>query len=251
MICSRPNCTNQMRRNGLCQKHYASASNTERGRIRADVIRDHITRLRNSGMSIDQIAEDAGMTGNGLLYIIQRGKWVRRQSAAAILAVTVNVGPSRVVVDATGSSRRIAALMRIGWSQRAIAREAGLSQGRIWNALHRDAIAAATAERIRRAFDRLHMTPGPSEQSVKFAIRQGFPPPLAWDEESIDDPAATPAPGWNVRNRRAELLEDVAERREQVRRLTKFGLSAPEIADRLGLSPRHVVRYRRELERAS
>jgi len=243
-----------MRRNGLCQKHYASASNTERGRIRADVIRDHITRLRNSGMSIDQIAEDAGMTGNGLLYIIQRGKWVRRQSAAAILAVTVNIGPSRVVVDATGSSRRIAALMRIGWSQRAIAREAGLSQARIWDALHRDAIAAATAERIRQTFDRLHMTPGTNARSVKFATRQGYPPPLAWDEDAIDDPAAKPSRQAGKSKSQAELLEDIAERRDVVRRLANYGLSASQIAERVGVTRRQVVRYQaanRGQERAS
>src|SRR5699024_7109141 len=118
--------------------------------------------------SLDQIATAAGMTQNGLLYIIQRGVWVRRCSAAAILAVKPESGHSRVVVDATGPGRRVAALMRMGWSQRMIAREAGLSQCRVWDALHKDVISATTAERIRQTFDRLHMIPGGNERAERF-----------------------------------------------------------------------------------
>lgn len=251
MKCKRPNCSYVAHKNDLCQKHYKV--DPERGRIRADVVRDHIAGLRSKGMSLDQIASAAGMTGNGLLYIIRRGVWVRRRSAMAILAVKPEIGRSRVGIDATGSRRRVAAMMRMGWSQRAIARESGLSQTRIHEVMHRDVLGASTVERIRQTFDRIAMTPGPSKRAAQLAAERGFVTALAWDEDAIDDPAAAPDPSWFITDRRAEIAEDVAERRATVHQLTERGLTAEQIAERLGVTTRTVMRHRaaRGLERAS
>lgn len=39
------------------------------------------------------------------------------------------------------------------------------------------------------------MIPGPSQRTRARAVRVGLVPPLAWDDETLDDPDAAPAPG--------------------------------------------------------
>lgn len=142
------------------------------------------------------------------------------------------------------------------------------------------------AERVRTLYDQIWNVPPPSgtqyERSASkrartLANRNGWPPPLAWDDDEIDDPTMGPhfvhvtnglhptmqenvhilqndyAPespatideiaveravhGDRVRLTRAEVSE-------VVRRLTGMGYSVREIAERLGVSGRTVVRKR-------
>ena len=98
-------------------------------------------------------------------------------------------------VDATGTTRRVRALMALGWPQTEVAKVAGIGSR------HLSYIARGcskwcqrrTADAIRRAYDQLSMTPGPSPHIRGRALKAGWLPPLAWDEDAIDDPAARPA----------------------------------------------------------
>ncbi len=45
---------------------------------------------------------------------------------------------------------------------------------------------------ISELYDRLSMTPGPSPQTRGWAKTLGYAPPLAWDEDTIDDPRSRP-----------------------------------------------------------
>jgi DNA-binding CsgD family transcriptional regulator len=81
--------------------------------------------------------------------------------------------------------------------------------------------------------------------------------PLAWSDDKIDDPAARPSKMVihhhtaidEIAVQRASRGERVrlsrAERAEVVRRLTAAGLSAADIADRLGIAQRSVSRLRK------
>jgi DNA-directed RNA polymerase specialized sigma24 family protein len=117
--------------------------------------------------------------------------------------------------------------------------------------VHRD-----TAAKVRALYNELSMTPGPSPRSRRLAKAKGWPPPLAFDDETIDDPDVQPNRGWGAV---AEPIDEVAvlralrsrdtrlrpvERAEVVRRLTDAGMSATEIAARLGIAPRSVQRIR-------
>lgn len=98
-------------------------------------------------------------------------------------------------IDPTGTRRRLQALQASGWSQAAIARAGGFSSASAVNKVLRDStswVFIGTAAKTRLAYDRLSMAPGPSSVARLYAERQGWPRPLAWDDETIDDPAAKP-----------------------------------------------------------
>lgn len=98
------------------------------------------------------------------------------------------------VVDSTGTRRRIQALQAMGWTRRLIAEAAQIDAEVIMNASRKKAtVYTRTARQIRRVYDRLSMTPGPSQLARRRALAKGWVPPLAWDEDAIDDPATGPA----------------------------------------------------------
>lgn len=179
----------------------------------------------------------------------QHRRWERRRRARG--------GP--LTVDSIGTIRRLRALLALGHRYADIAaltpyRAAflgALATGR------RPRVNADTADLVRAVYDRLSMTVGPSVRTRSYARNRGWPPPLAWNEGAIDDPAARPSRArphhWraafdDVAVHRAMHGDPVAlrpaERAEVVRRLTAAGLPAVEIAARLRITARAVTRHR-------
>lgn len=100
-------------------------------------------------------------------------------------------------VSSTGTIRRIEALFALGWSGPKVAEAAGISVATIRAArYHKVAtVHAATARAIVRAYDTLSMSRPEghyADRARRMAQRKGWLPPLAWDDDSIDDPAAKP-----------------------------------------------------------
>lgn len=162
-------------------------------------------------------------------------------------------------VDATGGRRRIQALAAIGWSLAEQSALMGLERSAAHAITTRSWLWPGTAERIRALYDKLAMTPGPSVRARNEAARRGWFPPLAWDDDAIDDPAARPSAGTNLRRVDGRAFDEVAvqramhgdavhlrpvERVEATRRLTRLGYSATQIAERLHTTPRSVQRQR-------
>lgn len=99
----------------------------------------------------------------------------------------------RLYIDALGSIRRIRALMAIGWRLADIDEAAGYTARRAnWahNITSQGRVHVDTAEKVARVYDRLCMTPGPSDRLRAMSARSGWAPPLAWD--NIDDPLEQP-----------------------------------------------------------
>lgn len=114
-----------------------------------------------------------------------------RQNADHLKRVYLTGGP--MCVDSTGTVRRIRALMRLGWTAAAIAEAGAVSSARAVQLLpRRTKVLRETADGVAAAYDRLSMRVGPSGTTRRRAERAGWPPPLAWADESIDDPAAVP-----------------------------------------------------------
>lgn len=95
-------------------------------------------------------------------------------------------------VDSTGTVRRLRALMRLGHRAIEIGELLGVSDEAVLQITRRPTVYRSTAERVRAVYDQLSMTLGGSDETRRRAERQGWPPPLSWDDDTIDDPAARP-----------------------------------------------------------
>lgn len=114
----------------------------------------------------------------------------------------------QITVDATGSRRRLQALVALGWP---IHLEDRLSpHARRLTYSGQRTVHADTAAAVRALYDELSMTPGPSSRSRQRAARKGWPVPLAWSDDSIDDPNARPA-DWRRSDDQRRPMEHVIE----------------------------------------
>lgn len=162
-------------------------------------------------------------------------------------------------VDATGARRRIQALMAIGHSQNDLAQALGRKRAGslgpfLWQR-GRHQVTYELHERIRQVYEQLWDKPGTGKRAAlvsEHAAAKGWPPPLWWDDDVIDDPHFQDNQGYKpvTQLARRPLAERNAERRAEVLRLTLKGRSAAEIADELGVTPRTVIRDRAVLRRA-
>lgn len=156
-------------------------------------------------------------------------------------------GWTQKTIDATGIRRRLQALTALGWTQEQIAKEVGCSRAAINKLmmLSYRRVYSGTALRIKRAYDRLSMTPGPSNISRAKARQFGYLPPLAWDDDTIDNPTAKP----NTAERDRDLTDEVlvqramsgqsvkatkAERLEIIRRWSNAGRPINQLERILG-----------------
>lgn len=135
----------------------------------------------------------------------------------------------RLSVPAIGATRRVRALMALGHPVADIQAAAGISGNLVARLVSGEAtgIWARSAVAVGEAYGRLSMTAGASGRSRGRAVREGWAPPLAWDD--IDDPRAVPCDWRRTAVRRAE---DVVEDAEFVRRTV--GGDRNQIAERLG-----------------
>ncbi|WP_102509103.1 hypothetical protein [Sanguibacter massiliensis] len=166
-------------------------------------VREHLARLRAARMTWRAIAEVSGVTASAL-HSIHKGETTRinRARARAILAVHPDAMFERSnpagFVPIIGTRRRIRALLAIGWTHDLIAAAAGLPERRTVTLLSQAGhlCSLENHERIKRVYNELSMTPGPSETNRARARKFRHVPPLAWDDDTIDDPSARPA-GWS------------------------------------------------------
>jgi hypothetical protein len=192
---------------------------------------------------------------------------------------------SATLVDATGTRRRLEALHCLGWSGSELGARLGIGYNAINQLRKQTVIFPRTADRVRELYDEVWAVRGSGRQATRitrWAVRSGFVPPLAWDDDTIDDPAACPhdvdtavdaascnpasthrrgffsiteslaQPGFvdEVAVERAMTGDPVnlttGEVSEVIRRMTSMGHSAAEIGERLHISQRTVQRWRDE-----
>lgn len=216
-------------------------------RIDAQPAREHITLLHQT-MTWSRLAAATGVDDR-TLCLIYRGERTRiaRSTHARIVAVRP---PEQAVdtmyVDATGTIRRVRALMAVGYSGRAIADAANSTDARIQRIASgvQPMVRAGLAKRVARAYRALAFQPVPHNQFTararNRAARMGWDGPFAWGD-TIDDPAAEPERDEPVK---AERKRHGTADPERVMELTRQGRTAYEIALDLGVHERTVVRIR-------
>jgi hypothetical protein len=109
-------------------------------------------------------------------------------------------------VPVVGMSRRLNALMAIGYDFPAMSQLSGLPVNTLKGVAQsrRANTYRHVAERVCELYRQRSMIPGGSVRAVTWAKRQGYAPPLAWDD--IDDPNAEPqGVGFDPRPRHQRL----------------------------------------------
>lgn len=188
--------------------------------VDAAVVRSHVEALREQGVTLRRIAAVSGVT-RPTLYALMVGqpskglpptRRVTHGVAQRVLAVTVQDAALPVPdldtlsdlarVNAVGPRRRVHALVALGWSMQQCADRLGIARRQLQDVLLvGDQVSARTARAIRDLYDALCWSTPPTStrwqrsavtRSRALARARGWAPPLAWDDDSIDDPAAVP-----------------------------------------------------------
>ncbi|NUL14556.1 hypothetical protein [Streptomyces lunaelactis] len=173
--------------------------------IDAEPARRHIRNLMAAGVSIVRIAEASGVNHAAIsrtLYTIGgRPPSVRMRKQYVDQLLTVRAEDVATgSVAAIGSHRRIQALMAKGWTQLSLGSHIGCHPRYVTHLMRRAVVFGTTAAAVAAAYDQLwnrdplqHGVPlGPSNWVRNYARKEGWAPPGAWDDETIDDPQAHP-----------------------------------------------------------
>jgi hypothetical protein len=244
--------------------------------VDAGPVREHIAALRAAGIGVERIAQLAGLSVSHICELAQHGsgdspgaRRVRPSTATRVLCIGVdnlNRAPhSRV--DATGTRRRLQALIAIGWPTEVLAAQLGRHRNSLCRSMAGQSVTAHTAHEVATLYERLWNSPPPrmtgeqcaaSDAARAHAAAQGWLPPLAWDDIDTDP---TPPPLTASLSQCNDLDEFAVERalagdrityddltpveqQEVVRRLTAKGTSIRDIAAQLGTTKRTVSRRR-------
>jgi len=239
--------------------------------------------LRAHWIGINRIAELAGLSPSlirALIYTRGHGtppfQRVRAETADRLLRVQPDptARAPRSEIPATGTRRRLQALVAIGWPVSWLAAELGREPNNLRRTLTSRSVTAATAQRVAALYDRTwNIPPAPrtrAEHGVVAAARQTaarnrWLPPLAWDDIDTDP---DPKPTVGTSDTTPDVLDEIAieralagdgiglaqltraEQDEAVRRLTEHGRSLREIAELLATTTRTISRRRKALTAA-
>ena len=161
----------------------------------------HVESLVAAGGTVSGICEIAGISPEIIGRLASgRNKQIRRATAAKILSIKTRDLFDRErpeqLVPAVGTIRRIQALMALGHTHATIAEAMGVP-GRGYIAANitkrrPHQVSQENFNRVVKAYDALWDKPGKSVVAARHARAAGLLPPLAWDDGTIDDPAARP-----------------------------------------------------------
>jgi hypothetical protein len=150
------------------------------------------------------------------------------------------------LTDATGTRRRLQALCALGWTTDIIGQHLHVDGKAVRSFMQTKTVTTTTASRVCAVYDQLSMTPGPSSITRKRSAAKAWVVPLAWDDESIDDPRARPdRTARGGRNRRGAADVDDA------RQLLDYGLPVNEVAAKFKIKPESLVVALRRAGRSS
>lgn len=246
---------------------YRTATGTS-SYIDAEPARAHVLTLRDH-LTIGQIEARSGVHRTAIRVLI--GDWpgrpaskrVTRATEAALLAVSpvAIAGEAHCLVNATGTRRRLQALAALGWPVQTLNLRLGCSSRTTFLIMRRSRkarmVTASTRDAVAALYAKLSVAPPPPSRQTsrvrRHAFERGWAPPVAWDEEQIDDPRAYPH-GHLARAKRLDavaisaavdgeigVLLSAVEKAEVIRRCLARGVPMQAIARRADVS-RTVVR---------
>lgn len=244
------------------------------GLVDAEPVRERIRLLSEHGVGLKQITRLSGVSGGvltKLVYGAPREDGTRRPPSRRctprvrdrIMAVPLDGHADHALVDATGTRRRLQALVAVGWSQCKLAERLGMARANFGKTMKADQVYAETARAVRELYDTLWNAAPPHavhrdriaySRSKRLASVRGWSPPLAWDDDTIDNPGACPQRSLGPDDARCDIREyvdqiaierriagdpidlTIAELAEAVRVLYAKGETRTAIARRLAMS---------------
>ncbi|MBN9791258.1 hypothetical protein DMP17_22005 [Pseudonocardia sp. TMWB2A] len=176
---------------------------------------------------------------------------VRPATADRLLAVRPDPAllAGGAVIDGTGTARRLQALVAMGHTVPSIAARLGMLRAQVTALLRASKVTASMARRVSDVYDALSMSAPVTDtlsrkqmagRARATAARHGWVPPLAWDDDTIDDPAAVPDLGVAPQSA-VDLGED--------EHLRLSGVPDEQIAARMGVTRDALVLARRRARR--
>lgn len=223
-------------------------------KVDATDVRAHVQWLRDHGMGTRSIAEAAGVARSTIMALECSPKTGRPKStvdinvARRLLAVHHEL-PGGATVDSIGLRRRVQALAAIGWSFSELDRRLGHDSGYTSQLALQGNVRVASRDKIIALYDELWCVEPPNttraeryarSRILNLARRNLWPSPLAWDDETIDDPTAEPQGFVVPREVKARPLDEVIEDFEDSR--DHHGGLVVIAAERLGMKPETLER---------
>jgi hypothetical protein len=206
VICQRCGHDKKLRARGMCNACYSKVQRRDQYTgcwrslfVDAGPVIAHIARLEAVGVTKRQVTR---LTGYKPVYELRPDRPIHQRAHDAILAIPVptrDVAADMVLdcatIESSGTLRRLQALSMMGWAMPDLARHHGRISGVTLNGLLREErpmVQARTARAVAVLYDELAMLHGPSPAARQRAIEHGWWPPLAWDDDKIDEPATIP-----------------------------------------------------------
>ena len=206
--------------------------------VDANIVRNHINTLHSYGLGFSSIAQVAGCNDRTIRFIAEgRNATCYLYVAQGILAVTPIPDPRQDWVLRIGATRRIRALRRFGYALPDLDAHLGSGMARSIADGKGPTISYASWEKVKRLYECLSATPGPSGRATAHAVKQGWLSPWDWEAANIDDPLSYPpkvsGPSRGDLKRQAAALDGPH-------------VTADDLAKKLGVTSRTIVRWRTE-----
>jgi hypothetical protein len=191
--CSHGKCPRVGVHQGLCNPHrdLLVAAGVV-GQTCGDSALAHLRELEALNWPSTAVEQQSGVA-RATLRAINAGRPILRATERSILAVPlVPYLSPRLMLPAVGMRRRHEALGWMGWTMKLSATHSGHSLGSFSAMLSRGTVSRRFWLDYSVAYADLKDQVGPNELIQSLARRWGWAPPFAWDEDTIDDPAAEP-----------------------------------------------------------
>lgn len=185
--------------------------------VPAGPVRDHLAHLAANGIGAARVATLANTERSTVRRIrgtagYKQSSRVRTEIAERILAIrpALELLGDGVYIDGTGTYRRLRALSALGFPATYLSRRLGAHHKRVHLFEPTPYVRAWYARAVRRLYDELSLTtpeqvdrlglrPASVTNARNRAATLGWPRPLEWDDDLIDDPDATAQRGeWTA-----------------------------------------------------
>ncbi|ABD58068.1 hypothetical protein P755_gp096 [Mycobacterium phage Quink] len=239
----RPNLVAEKGGKGLCSVHYRrklAYRGEPQGLVPMGRAQEHLSALRDAGVTLPRMAKLSGVSARSLeLILYGERESVRALTEQKILSIGISQATElkdkgKSQVASLGTVRRLQSLRRLGYSIKDLADRVGLTRAALDAILgqpDRKWVNQSTAEAVKKVFAELQATPPPetatTRRAAEVAKERGWPLPLAWDEDAIDDPSAEP---HDVERRKTDWYQEYLDIKENLGITTQS-----QIARRMGI----------------